>query len=238
MQMKPEIETGAAEVFDRAAAEYAEQLQQGLQLSGESAQYFVSGRVNRTREWCAQLGLSPQSVLDFGCGTGQAIADLAKAFTGARLEGVDVSAQSLATADRANPGIARWTLLGDWKPDASVDLVYCNGVMHHVPPPERDQVYAMLYACLRPGGVLCMWDNSPWSPAARWVMSRIPFDRDAIMVWPSAMRAGLVRAGFDYLRREYHFIFPSLLAALRPIETVLRPVPVGAQYLVLARKPL
>jgi len=36
---------------------------------------------------------------------------------------------------------------------------------------------------------------------------------------------------------DFCFIFPHALRALRPIERWLTRLPLGAQYLVLARKP-
>ena len=41
---------------------------------------------------------------------------------------------------------------------------------------------------LRPGGLFAFWENNPWNPGTRLVMSRIPFDRDAITL--SALERG------------------------------------------------
>lgn len=41
---------------------------------------------------------------------------------------------------------------------------------------------------LRPGGVFAFWEINPWNPGTRHVMSRIPFDRDAIMLTPPEAR--------------------------------------------------
>jgi hypothetical protein len=67
-------------------------------------------------------------------------------------------------------------------------------------------------------------------------MSRIPFDRDADLLSPRAARRLLMQAGFEILSTDYLFVFPRVLAALRPIELRLTRVPAGAQYMVLARK--
>jgi hypothetical protein len=68
-------------------------------------------------------------------------------------------------------------------------------------------------------------------------MSRIPFDRDAVMVWPAEARRLLASAGLEVLGTDYCFIFPRALQGLRPLETQLRGLPLGAQYQTLARKP-
>jgi hypothetical protein len=44
-------------------------------------------------------------------------------------------------------------------------------------------------------------------------------------------------AGFEVLATDYHFIFPHALRALRFLEPPLAGLPLGAQYMVLSRKP-
>jgi hypothetical protein len=43
--------------------------------------------------------------------------------------------------------------------------------------------------------------------------------------------------GFEILRTQFLFVFPRALAKLRPLEPALARFPLGAQYLVLAKKP-
>ena len=121
--------------------------------------------------------------------------------------------------------------------DASVDLVYCNGVFHHIPPKNRPAALSYIASSLRPGGVFALWENNPWNPGARMVMHRIPFDRDAILVWPRQARCLVRDAGLRYLRTEYRFVFPHMLRALRPLEDSVASLPLGAQYCVLSERP-
>ena len=72
--------------------------------------------------------------------------------------------------------------------------------------------------------------------AMRYVMSRIPFDRDAITLTPPHARGLLANGGFTILRTDFLFIFPRVLAWFRAIEPLFAGLPFGAQYLVLARK--
>jgi hypothetical protein len=81
-----------------------------------------------------------------------------------------------------------------------------------------------------------MWENNPWSPGARLVMSRIPFDRDAIMVWPVQARRLVREAGLSVLGTDFAFVFPRSLRFLRSTESSLRRLPLGAQYQVLSIK--
>lgn len=116
------------------------------------------------------------------------------------------------------------------------DLAYCNRVFHHIPPAERAGVLAKVAGNLKPGGYFALFENNPWSLAARWVMHRIPFDRDAVMVWPKQARRLLSNAGFDIVATRSYFIFPKSLSSLRALERPVERLPLGAQYLVLAVK--
>jgi hypothetical protein len=87
-----------------------------------------------------------------------------------------------------------------------------------------------------PGGMFALWENNPWNPGTRYIMSRVPFDKDAITMTPPETRRLLRNAGFEIVRTDFLFLFPHLLRALRPLERVLAPLPLGGQYLVLARK--
>lgn len=71
---------------------------------------------------------------------------------------------------------------------------------------------------------------------ARYVISRIPFDRDAITLTPPEARRLLGDGGFQVLRTDFLFIFPRWLGWLRRLEPGLTGWPLGAQYLVLGRK--
>jgi len=69
------------------------------------------------------------------------------------------------------------------------------------------------------------------------VMSRIPFDRDAITLTAKESRKLLWEGGFEVLRTDFLFIFPKSLRLFRPIEAYVTRLPLGAQYQVLGRKP-
>jgi hypothetical protein len=68
------------------------------------------------------------------------------------------------------------------------------------------------------------------------VMSRIPFDRDAVPLTARAARAMLLRAGLEIIATDFLFIFPRVLRWLRPLEPSLASLPLGAQYQILCRR--
>ncbi len=224
-------------LFDTYATDYDAALAQGISVSGEGKDFFAQGRTTWLARRLKQLNEHPQTVLDFGCGTGSATPFLL-AMPGIKsVVGKDVSPTSIETARRQHGSPrASFQTLQAATPSAQTDLVFCNGVFHHIPLAERAAAVRFIHQSLRPGGLFAFWENNPWNPGTRLVMSRIPFDRDAITLTPPEARRLLVENGFTILSTDFQFIFPNLLRWLRPLETPLHRLPFGAQYLVLARK--
>ncbi len=223
--------------FDQYAARYDEALAEGLSVSGESKDFFALGRVVELSKGLRQLGQPVESVLDFGCGTGSSIPFLFEHLKPQRILGVDVSAKSLEVAARQGWLNSKFQTLDTYQPQADYDLAYCNGVFHHIPPDGRAGAVRCVYESLRPGGFFSFWENNPWNPGTRYVMSRIPFDRDAITLSMLEARRLVRGAGFEILRGDFHFIFPAALKWMRWLESPLARLPFGAQYHLLCRKP-
>jgi SAM-dependent methyltransferase len=223
--------------FDSYAYDYDTALSRGLAVSGEDKSFFAEQRILWLSRCLEKLAIAPKNVLDYGCGTGTATPYLIDILGAQRVVGVDLSARSLEVARHTNASLpAEYALTSDYVPDGTIDLVFCNGVFHHIPLDERRRSADYIAGCLRRGAVFAMWENNPWSPAARYVMSRIPFDRDAVMVWPRQARRLARQAGLSVVHMDYAFIFPKLLRHLRVVEPSVSWLPLGAQYQMLAMK--
>jgi SAM-dependent methyltransferase len=226
-----------SEEFDRYAAEYDAALAQGINVSGEDKIYFASGRVAWLSSCLNRQRFEPQAAMDFGCGTGSAAPFLFDLIKIKSLVGVDVSPASLEVARRASDlGDAQFLLFNQYEPASQIDLAFCNGVFHHIPVADRAGAIDYVYRSLKPGGYFALWENNPWNPGTRYVMSRIPFDRDAITLSAPETRRLCSARGFEILRTDFLFIFPALLGWLRGIEPLVSRLPLGAQYQVLCRK--
>jgi SAM-dependent methyltransferase len=224
--------------FDEYALDYDAALAHGLSVSGENKNYFAQGRMAWLANCLQMLDVKPQIAMDFGCGTGSASPYFFDLLGAESILGIDTSEQSLRIATRTfGSEHAKFLLLDQYRPEAEFDLVFCNGVFHHVPLDARPIIVNYLYRSLKPGGIFSVWENNPFNPGARYVMSRIPFDRDAIMVTPAGARRLLRANDFQILRIDFLFIFPKILRFLRGIERRVSWLPLGAQYQVLARKP-
>ena len=224
--------------FDQFAQNYDAALQQGLSVSGESKEFFAAGRVNFLTQCLTKLNFQPITALDYGCGTGTSVPLLHETIKVQQVTGVDLSHESIEVAKKLWPhDQRRFTTLAEYEPAGNFDLAFCNGVFHHIPLDQRDAAVKTVFDSLRPGGIFAFWENNPWNPATRYVMSRIPFDKDAITLTPPESRGLLQRGGFEVLRTNFLFIFPKMLSWFRPMERWVSSWPLGTQYQVLCRKP-
>ncbi len=95
---------------------------------------------------------APLSVLDVGCGPGQALDGLSRRQL--HVHGIDVSPEMIAAASRRHPEDEYHVGDATALPfaDASMDVTLCLGVLEYVPEPR--QVLSELHRVLRPGGRL------------------------------------------------------------------------------------
>src|SRR5436853_2039440 len=228
--MRNSVSTDSAS-FDEYATEYELALHQGLSVTGEDKLYFARGRIDWLARCLRQMGEQPETAMDFGCGTGSSVRYLIELIGSQSVLGLDVSDKSLEVARReSDPQRSRFVLLQQYEPRAEIDLAFCNGVFHHVPVAKRPATMAYIYNSLRAGGLFALWENNPWNPGTRYVMSRIPFDRDAITLSAPEARRLAQAAGFEILRTDFLFIFPKPLHWLRGLEPLLARTTQGAQY--------
>ena len=125
----------------------------------------------------------------------------------------------------------QFSSLQEFDSEGDADLVYCNGVFHHIPPQERSSALKFVDRTLRTGGLFSFWENNPWNPGTQYLMSRLPFDRDAIKLSSIESRR-LVR--IRTVRRLAHRLrfllstLPQVPQAHREIHfgpTFRRPIP-------------
>jgi len=234
--MKTPLDKIVEAEFDAFAGDYDAALEKGISVSGEGKEFFAKGRVAWLAKCLKIEGYSPKRILDFGCGTGSAVPFLLGLCPDAELVGVDVSSKSIEIARNLH-GSSRvsFLLMKDFVEQGSFDLAFCNGVFHHIPPHERGHTVEWIFSALRPGGYFSFWENNPWNPGTRIVMSRIPFDRDAQTISAPDARKLLIAGGVEIIKSDSIFYFPRCMSYLRPLEHLLAWIPLGAQYQILAR---
>jgi SAM-dependent methyltransferase len=223
--------------FEEYVECYDAGLAHGLSISGENREYFARGRIAWLAGCLRQVNEKPKSVLDFGCGTGSTYRFFVDLLGAQSVVGVDNSTKSLDLARRScDSNRAQFTLVTQYRPNEEIDLAFCNGVFHHIPGALRAAAVNYVYRSLRKGGLFAFWENNPWNPGTHYVMSRIPFDRDAVRLTPPEARHLLRAGGLKIVRTDFLFIFPRRLRWFRGIERRASRLPFGAQYQILCRK--
>lgn len=229
---------GGQKTFDAYADDYDAALARGISVSGEEKNFFAHRRIEWLRECLKPISASVTTMMDFGCGTGSSSRIFFETLGIEFFVGTDDSSKSLEVARREHASErAEFFLFDSYRPCEQFDLVFCNGVFHHIAPAKRGDAINYIFRSLRRGGLFAFWENNPWNPGTRYVMSRIPFDRDAITLAASEAQYLLRVGGFQILRKDFLFIFPKFLGWCRWIEPFCSRLPLGAQYQVLCRKP-
>ena len=124
----------------------------------------------------AQAGIEPgATVLEIGCGTGNALLLAARVVPGATVIGLDPDRRALAAAAR-KARRAKLTVrldhgYADRLPyaDGSVDRVLSAFMLHHLPTDEQHAALREAHRVLAPGGRLHLvdFDGSPAGPVGR-----------------------------------------------------------------------
>jgi SAM-dependent methyltransferase len=178
----------------------------------------------------------PLDVLDYGCGIGGLLAELALLRPADRLAGCDVSARMLDRArEKSDREFFHLNPDGIAARAGRYDVVLVSAVLHHVMPPDRPAVYRNLRQLLRPTGRLYVFEHNPFNPVTTWVVKNTPIDRNAVLISAPTVRRGLRAVGFDQFLTRYLMFFPPRFTWLEPGEALFRRVPLGGQFVVRAR---
>jgi SAM-dependent methyltransferase len=213
--------------FDEVATQYDEIHAKGMSLSGEPSGYFAQYKIDRLK----RLGVAADaSVLDFGCGVGNITELLVQNFSS--VVGYDPSVGSLEVARKRLPGVTFYSDV-NLLPKSQFDVVVLAGVMHHVPPAERNAVISQARDALKVGGRLVVFEHNPYNPVTRRVVDNCPFDDDAILLPPRELREIFAKADLAHVKQVFIVFFPHALAFLRALEPAIGFFPLGAQTMTV-----
>lgn len=174
----------------------------------------------RLLERLQSIRIEPQRVVDLGAGTGAALEGLHKRFPDSLILPVDLTAAMLRAGPAAGRGIcadaARMPL-----PDASIDAIFSNLMLHHCPDPAA--VLAEARRVLRSPGLLLFTTFGPdsllelgraWATADRY--SHITPFADMHNVGDALLRAGFTEPVVDsQVLTVTYTDFDTLIADLR-----------------------
>jgi len=183
----------------------------------------------------AGADVAAQRWLDVGCGQGDLLELAGRNF--AQATGCDPSAEMISGLNSFQ--VEHQPCLSELPfDDASVDFVTAVCVYHHVHGPARALLIEEMKRVLTPGGLCCIVEHNPWNPITRGIVRRCPVDVDAELVPACEIGRLLQVAGFQALNTNYFLYLPErIFERMGRIEKMLRKVPLGGQYAVLARAP-
>ncbi|MCA2214737.1 trans-aconitate 2-methyltransferase [Jidongwangia harbinensis] len=209
---------------------------------------FASERARPFADLLARVGADrPRAVTDLGCGPGDLTVTLAERWPGARVTGVDSSAEMIERARAERSGAVEFRLgdVREWRPPADVDVLVSNATLQWVP---GHRALLTAWAAALPAGAWIAVQvpgnfDAPSHRALREVARSEPFAatvgdvvRDAPVDDAAGYAGLLVRSGaaVDAWETTYVHLLPDtgpdhpVLSwmdgtALRPVRTALDP---------------
>jgi len=178
-------------------------------LAWDPSQYLKFGgeRLRPALDLLARAPVeAPAQVVDLGCGTGAITRILADRFPGARVTGVDGSAEMLSkTVKSAPPGEAivwQQADIAGWAPPGPVDLIYSNAALQWLKGHEA--LFPHLLAQLAPGGALMVQmprnHGAPSHTLMEAAIARRPALAEALKAKPRSWPPGDPAYYYDLLR--------------------------------------
>lgn len=224
--------------FDEYHDKYIKTVEDSIRFSGLEHSFFQLSKADKLNDIVIRHfgdGTHP-SLLDVGCGIGALHPYIEHLF--GRIDGVDVSPDSVIEAKKANPSHSYLNYDGLRLPydDNMFDMTLAVCVMHHVPMANWENFLIEKARVVRPGGLVCLIEHNPINPATRLSVARCPFDKDAVLLGARQMRRRLKGAKLDTVFSEHFVFFPTRKPFFRAMERSLKWLPLGAQYLAVGQK--
>ena len=122
----------------------------------------------------------PETIVDLGCGPGHLTAVLARRWPGARVIGIDGSAEMLARAESQFPR-DKWPTvewehqdIASWTPQDPVTILYSNAALHWVG--DHQNLFPRLLSLVSAGGRLAVQMPDNWEEPSHTLIRRLTGD--------------------------------------------------------------
>ena len=216
--------------FDEYADKYEKILSEQLSFFSSDREYFSAYKIELLSTLVTN---NPERILDFGCGIGLSLPHFRRYFPEAELYATDISTKSL---DYVNSQYPYAIIVEDNELEQfQFDLVFLSGVVHHVAPEQRLALFQKLQQLITLDGIICIFEHNPYNPVTRKMVSTCPFDK-GVELWSMGKTLRLLRdeVGLFVKQKGYCLFFPETLSMLRRYEVILRWLPLGGQYYIMA----
>ncbi len=227
------------EIFDQIAENYREIHEESLNGVGADSAYFSEYKIKELTKWFSRQ--TPIKILDMGCGDGLSSIFFQKYFPNSNYTGIDISQESIKTANKSNNNFASFCLFnGKDIPfeDNIFDLVFISCVLHHIEPSEHVALFKEINRVLTPQGKLVIFEHNPFNPITQRIVNNCIFDEDAILVRPFRLKSQLTKLNFSKISLNFTLFFPrhKIFKPLLFLENIFRKIPLGGQYYIICSK--
>jgi SAM-dependent methyltransferase len=222
--------------FDRVGGTYQAAVDEAISFAGQEHDFYLEVKARRLVELARRhLGPGRVAALDVGCGPGLFDRHVASAFD---LHGVDVSPAMVERAREANPEV-EYAVSEPQRlpyPDGRFDLAFAVCVLHHVDRADRLPLLRETARVVRGGGLVAVFEHNPLNPLTRRVVRDCAFDEDVELLPRRELEGLFGAAGLEVVSTHYLLFFPWRGRLFEAAERLLAGVPLGAQYVVAARR--
>ena len=135
---------------------------------------YAGQRVRPALDLLARIPLeNAHTITDLGCGSGNVVEHLSARFPGARITGVDNSAEMLNQARSNHGDMATWVQadVAGWSPEGPQDLIYSNAALHWLD--RHDELFPRLAGFVKPGGVLAVQMPNQFAAPSHALMHQV-----------------------------------------------------------------
>lgn len=198
--------------------------------------FLARSRARWLRRCLDALGERPKHMVMLGRDRGPSSSELFGNLLIKSLVTIDVAVEPSHNGMlRSADGKATLVHVSDYRASESADLAFAHGVFDHMSERERSAAAVLVYRSLSSGGLFAVWQRNPWSPSM--MLNVRESDGGSGKLTARDTRRLLRGVGFDIVHTTSPVFFPQSLSWCAPLEPLLAPIPIGGEYMVLARKP-
>ena len=222
--------------FDQFAATYCELLDDPLRNRfAKDPLHFHRRKWLLMHSLLRSSGIDPGTKrwLDVGCGRGELLELAGERF--AECVGCDPSIEMLS-GDCSKKVIMQNSPVQLPFADGSMDVVTAVCIFHHIHGEDRRLLMDEISRVLAPGGLCLVFEHNPWNPITRAIVGRCPVDVDAELLTARQTRQLMEASPFSVVSTDYLLFLPErVFDRAACLENVVRKVPLGGQYCVVAQ---
>jgi ubiquinone/menaquinone biosynthesis C-methylase UbiE len=224
--------------FDEFAENYRNIHSENIKISGTDSYYFAEMKVRLLKNHESNASIR---VLDVGCGDGATELYFQQYFPNWKIEGIDVSSESIKYAQQRALTNARFQVYDSFIfpfEEESFDRVFIAGVLHHIAFNHHDDLMKEIFRVLKKKGKLFLYEHNPLNPITRHLVNTCVFDKNAKLLFPWYTQKLLLRNKLYPDLFQYIIFFPRkvILSKLIFLEKYLQWIPLGGQYFCIANK--